>query len=55
MNKDNKVPWLFFLMAPIAFLIITFKDWLSANQLMLPAVITLFVAVFGILLVYGLK
>lgn len=55
MNTENKTPWFIFLLAPIMFVIVTFKDWLSANNLLFPAVIALFATVFGILLIQGIK
>ena len=51
MNTENKTPWFIFLLAPIMFVIVAFKDWLSANNLLFPAVIALFATVFGILLI----
>ena len=55
MNTENKTPWFIFLLAPIMFVIVAFKDWLSANNLLFPAVIALFATVFGILLIQGIK
>lgn len=55
MNTENKTPWYVFLLVPIMFLIVAFHDWLSANNLLFPAVIALFAAVFGLLLMQGLK
>lgn len=55
MNTEKKTPWFVFLLAPIVFVIVTFQDWLPANNLIFPAVIALFAAVFGVLLVQGLK
>lgn len=55
MNTEKKTPWFVYLIASVVFVIVTFKDWLAENDLILPAVIALFSAVFGILLVQGLK
>ena len=55
MHTKNKTPWFVILLAPIMFLIVAFHDWLSANNLLFPAVIALFAAVFGLLLMHGLK
>lgn len=55
MHKDNVAPWFIFLLAPAMFAIIVFRDWLSANNLILPAAIAIVVIVLGILLVQSLK
>lgn len=55
MNKENIAPWFIFLLVPAMFAIVVFRDWLSANGLMLPAVIAFFAAAFGFFLILGLK
>lgn len=55
MNKENIAPWFIFLLVPAMFAIVAFRDWLSANGLMLPAVIAFFAAAFGFFLILGLK
>ena len=55
MNKENTAPWFIFLLVPAMFAIVVFRDWLSANGLMLPAVIAFFAAAFGFFLILGLK
>lgn len=55
MNTEKKTPRFVFLLAPIMFVIVAFKDWLSVNNLLFPVVIALFATVFGILLIQGLK